>query len=45
VLPELRTAEWIVLETRLFGDPVERVRATLLGSKEAFKHTFDGDFR
>jgi chloramphenicol 3-O-phosphotransferase len=44
-LPELHTAEWIVLEARLFSDPVERVRVTLLGSKEAFKHTLDALFR
>jgi hypothetical protein len=37
VLPGLRDAGWIVVESRLFGDPVERLRAALLEAKGLFK--------
>jgi hypothetical protein len=30
VLPNLRDNGWVVIETRLFGDPVERLRAAVL---------------
>jgi hypothetical protein len=37
VLPKLREAGWSTVETRIFGDPVERVRAALLGAKRIFR--------
>jgi hypothetical protein len=37
MLPELRDAGWSVVETRMFGDPVERLRAALLATKGLFK--------
>jgi hypothetical protein len=37
VLPELRDAGWTVVESRLFGDPVERLRTALLEAKGLFK--------
>src|SRR5262249_29783025 len=30
VLPQLRDSGWMVIETRLFGDPIERLRTALL---------------
>jgi hypothetical protein len=30
VLPQLRNSGWLVIESRLFGDPMERLRAALL---------------
>src|SRR5262245_20267842 len=37
VLPQLRDAGWCVVESRIFGDPMERMRAALLGAKGLFK--------
>jgi hypothetical protein len=37
VLPELRGVGWTVIETRIFGDPVERLRTALLDAKGLFK--------
>jgi hypothetical protein len=37
VLPPLRDAGWSVVETRLFGDPVEHLRTALLDAKGIFK--------
>src|SRR6266545_5818822 len=32
VLPQLRDLGWMVVETRLFGDPIQRLRAALLAA-------------
>jgi hypothetical protein len=32
VLPQLRDSGWTVIETRLFGDPIQRLRAALLAT-------------
>jgi hypothetical protein len=32
VLPQLRDSGWMVIETRLFGDPIERLRAALFAA-------------
>jgi hypothetical protein len=32
VLPQVRDAGWTVVETRLFGDPIQRLRAALLAA-------------
>ena len=37
VLPELHDAGWTVVETRLFGDPVERLRKAVLEDERIFK--------
>jgi hypothetical protein len=37
VLPELRDAGWTVVETRMFGAPVEHLRKALVGTKGLFK--------
>jgi len=37
VLVELRDAGWCVAESRIVGDPMERMRAALLGTKGLFK--------
>jgi hypothetical protein len=33
VLPQLRDAGWMVIDTRLVGDPIERLRTALLGNE------------
>jgi hypothetical protein len=37
VLPQLRDAGWTVVETRIFGDPIDRLRWALLGAKGIFR--------
>ena len=37
VLPKLREADWSVIETRTFENPMARMRAALLGTKSVFK--------
>jgi hypothetical protein len=37
VLPELHDAGWTVVEARLFGDPVERLRKAVLEDERIFK--------
>jgi hypothetical protein len=36
VLPERRAAGWTVVETRIFSDPIKRLRIALLGTKGLF---------
>src|SRR5262249_18317325 len=33
VLPQLRDSGWVVIETRLFGDPIERLRVALFAAE------------
>jgi Leucine Rich repeats (2 copies) len=37
VLPQLRDAGWTVVETRIFGDPVERLRNAVFEDERIFK--------
>jgi hypothetical protein len=37
ILPKLREAGWGVIATRIFGDPIERLRASLLNTKGVFR--------
>jgi hypothetical protein len=43
VLPQLRDAGWRVIETRLFGDPIERLRTALLDSETRLAKKADGE--
>jgi hypothetical protein len=44
VLPKLRKAGWSVVETRLFGDPVEQLRGALLEAEGLFLRKPPADF-